>query len=221
MAESVLSRVSRLLSATLEDAVDRMRRAGGDAVMREAIRDAERAIAQVKAELESSMVRRLQAARQQKMFTERAEALTAKAGSALSQGREDLAEAALSRQVDFEEQAKELHVVQQQVREEERRLEVGLAALAARKHQMEDALQAFLVSRGEVIVGGDRATRPGRSAEKMVDAAEQAFGRAMAGAGAAGFPRVDADIINRLAQLEGMQKSAIIAERLAALKASA
>ncbi len=221
MAKSVLSRVSRLLSATLEDAVDRMRRAGGDAVMREAIRDAERAIAQVKAELESSMVRRLQAARQQKMFTERAEALTAKAGSALSQGREDLAEAALSRQVDFEEQAKELHVVQQQVREEERRLEVGLAALAARKHQMEDALQAFLVSRGEVIVGGDRATRPGRSAEKMVDAAEQAFGRAMAGAGAAGFPRVDADIINRLAQLEGMQKSAIIAERLAALKASA
>ena len=221
MAESVLARVSRLLSATLEDAVDRMQRAGGDAVMREAIREADRAIEQVKAELEATMVRRLQAARQQKMLTERAEALTAKAGLALGQGREDLAEAALSRQVDFEDQAKALDAVQQQVREEERRLEVGLAALGARRRQMEDALQAYLISRQEAMAGGDGPPRPGRSAEKMVDAAEQAFGRAMAGAGAAGFPRVDADIINRLAQLEGMQKSAIIAERLAALKASA
>jgi phage shock protein A len=122
MAESILARVSFLLSATIEDAVDRMQRAGGDAVMREAIREADRAIEQVKAELEATMVRRLQAARQQKMLTERAEALTAKAGLALSQGREDLAEAALSRQVDFEDQAKALDAVQQQVREEERRL---------------------------------------------------------------------------------------------------
>ena len=221
MAESILARVSFLLSATLEDAIDRMQRAGGAAVMHDSIRDAERAIEQAKVELEASMARRLQAARQQKMFTERAEALTAKAGSALGQGREDLAEAALSRQVDFEEQAKALHALQQQVREEERRLEVGLAALAARKRQMEDALQAFLVSRGEAIVGGDRATRPAGSAEKIVDAAEQAFGRAMAGAGAATFPRLDADIISRLARLEGMQKSALIAERLAALKAGA
>jgi len=40
MAESIFARVSRLLSATVEDAVDRMEQAGGDAVMREAIRGA-------------------------------------------------------------------------------------------------------------------------------------------------------------------------------------
>ena len=106
MAESIFARVSRLLSATVEDAVDRMEQAGGDAVMREAIREADRAIDQVKAELESTMARRLQAARQQKMLTERVEELTTKAKFALGQGREDLAEAALSRQVDFEAQAK-------------------------------------------------------------------------------------------------------------------
>ena len=76
MAESIFARVSRLLSATVEDAVDRMEQAGGDAVMREAIREADRAIDQVKAEREATMTRRLQAARQQKMFTERAEELT-------------------------------------------------------------------------------------------------------------------------------------------------
>jgi phage shock protein A len=60
MAESIFARVSRLLSATVEDTVDRMEQAGGDAVMREA----DRAIDQVKAELQSTMARRLQAARQ-------------------------------------------------------------------------------------------------------------------------------------------------------------
>jgi phage shock protein A len=219
MAESIFARVSRLLSATVEDAVDRMEQAGGDAVMREAIREADRAIDQVKAQLESTMARRLQAARQQKMLAERAEELTTKARFAVSKGREDLAEAALSRQVDFEVQAKELDAVQQQAHEEEQRLEAGLAALGARKRQMEDALQAYLVSRREAASGGDGPTRPDRSAEKKVDAAEQAFDRAMAGAGGVGFARADADTINRVAEIDGLQKSATIAERLAALKA--
>ena len=217
MAESIFARISRLLSATVEDTVDRMEQAGGDAVMREAIREADRAIDQVKQE--STMARRLQAARQQKMLTERAEELTTKAKFALGEGREDLAEAALSRQVDFEAQAKKLDAVQQQAREEEKRLEDGLAALNARKRQMDDALQAYLVSRRQAAHGGDGPSRPDRSAEKKVDAAEQAFERAMTGAGGAGFARADADTINRVAEIDGMQKSATVAERLAALKA--
>ena len=219
MAESIFARVSRLLSATVEDAVDRMEQAGGDAVMREAIREADRAIDQVKAELESTMARRLQAARQQKMLAERAEELTAKAKFSLGQGREDLAEAALSRQIDFEVQAKELASLQQRTREEEQRLEDGLAALSARKRQMEDALQAYLISRREAAHGGDGPARPDRAAEKQVDAAERAFDRAMAGAGGVGFARADAETINRVAEIDVMQKSATVAQRLAALKA--
>jgi phage shock protein A len=219
MAESIFARVSRLLSATVEDAVDRMEQAGGDAVMREAIREADRAIDQVKGQLEATMARRLQAARQQRMLNERVDDLTEKARFALSEGREDLAEAALSRQVDFEAQAKKLDAVLSQAREEEQRLEDGLAALKARKGQMEEALSAYLVSRREAALGGDGPTRPARSAEKKVDAAEQAFDRAMAGAGGVGFTRADAETINRVAEIDGLQKSATVAERLAALKA--
>jgi phage shock protein A len=219
MTESIFARVSRLLSATVEDAVDRMEQAGGDAVMREAIREADRAIEQVKAELETTMARRLQAARQQKMLIERAEELTTKAKFALGQGREDLAEAALSRQVDFETQAKSLETLQQEARQEEQRLETGFAALSARKREMEDALQAYLASRRQATVEGQRTQKPDRSAEKIVDAAEQAFDRAMAGAGGVGFARADADTINRVAEIDGLQKSATVAERLATLKA--
>jgi phage shock protein A len=219
MSESIFARVSRLLSATVEDAVDRMEKAGGDAVMREAIREADRAIDEVKVEHQSTMARRLNAARQQKMLTERAGELTTKATFALKEGREDLAEAALSRQLDFEAQAEKLDAVQQQAREEEQRLEDGLAALNTRKRQMEDALQAYLISQREAALGGDGPTRPNRSAEKKLDAAEQAFDRAMTGAGGLGFTRADGDTINRVAEIDGMQRSATVAERLAALKA--
>ena len=59
-----------------------------------------------------------------------------------------------------------------------------------------------------------------RSAGKKVDAAEQAFDRAMAEAGGLGLTRGDADTINRVAEIDGLQKGATVAERLAALKAA-
>ena len=170
-----------------------MEQAGGEAVMREAIREADRAIDQVKAEHEATMARRLQAARQQQMLAERVEELTDKANFALGEGRDDLAEAALTRQIDFEAQAASLDQVQAQAREEEPQLEDGLAALQARKRQMEDSLAA----------SSPRAARP-RSAATVAAArpigrqeshgAEQAFDRAMAGSGGVGFTRADADI---------------------------
>jgi len=63
---------------------------------------------------------------------------------------EDLAEAALSRQVDFEAQAKKLDAVQSQARDEEQRLEDGLSALKARKAQMEELDEVLDFASGAV-----------------------------------------------------------------------
>lgn len=219
MAETIFARISRLLSATVEDSVDRLEKAGGEAVMREAIREADRAVDQVKAEREAVMSRRLQAARQQGLLAKRVEELNGKARFAIDEGRDDLAEAVLSRQIDFEAQGEKLGELQAQAREEEVRLEEGLAALKTRKTQMEDALSAYLIARREASQGGDGPSRPERSAEKKIESAEQAFDRAMTGAGGLGLSRADADTVNRVAEIDVMQKSAAIAERLAALKA--
>jgi phage shock protein A len=219
MSESIFTRVSRLFSASVEDSVDRMEKAGGDAVMREAVREADRAIDAVKAQAEAAMARRLQAARQQKLLGEKVAELTAKAQFAVTSGRDDLAEAAITRQVDFEDQARKLDAVQDQAREEEARLADGLTALEARKSQMQDALSAYEISKREAALGGDGPSQPERSASKKVDAAEAAFDRAMSSAGGIGFTRSDAKTINGVAEIGAMQKSATVAERLAALKA--
>lgn len=218
MSESIFSRISRILSASVEDAIERLEAAGGPAVMREAVREAERAIDQAKAELESITVRRLQAARQQQLLAKRIEDLGGKAAFAVDEGRENLAEAALSRQIDFETQARALDDVQAQVRVEEAELEAGLAALVARKGQMEEALAAFEVSKGEAGNGSGSMRREHTPGQRL-DVAEKAFERAMKGVGGVGFTPAEAGTIHRVAEIDALQKSAAVAQRLAALKA--
>ncbi|HKG83144.1 MAG TPA: hypothetical protein VKB16_08320 [Beijerinckiaceae bacterium] len=59
MAESIFLRVRRLISGSIEDSVDAMERAGGTSVMREAIREVDRAIDEVRSEHEAATARRL------------------------------------------------------------------------------------------------------------------------------------------------------------------
>lgn len=160
MAEPVYLRVRRLLSASVEDSVDRMERAGGAAVMREAVREVDRAVDDVRAEHEAAIARRLNAARQQRLLRERATALDGKARLALSSAREDLAEAALSRQIDFEAQAERLDRVQTDAAEEAARLEECLTALQERKALMQEELAAFEQAQRDAALGGDGPGAP-------------------------------------------------------------
>jgi phage shock protein A len=218
MAEPIYLRVRRLLSATVEEAVDNMERAGGATVMSEAVREVDRALDEVRGEQEAATARRLQAMRQQRLLRERAAALADKARFALQSGRDDLAEAALSRQLDFEAQAERLGAVQTAAQEEAGRLEECVAALATRKAEMEEALTAFQAAQREAALGGAGSPGKSRNVERKVERAEQAFDRAMAGAGAA-FSRADGKAAAKVAEIDVMQKSAAVAERMAALRA--
>lgn len=221
MTETIFSRVARLLSARVEDSIDRMEQAGGVAVMREAIREVDRAIDDVRADHEAAAVRRLQAARQQKMLHERCGQLGEKAKFALAESREDLAQAAVSRQIDFEQEAGKLTKVQEGAHAEEVRLEESLVVLKARKLEMEDRLAALIVSKADAPMGSESALHPKPSVETKVARAEQAFDRAMGGSGGAGFTRADAQTIQRVAEIDSLQKNAAVAERMMKLKQSA
>lgn len=219
MGESIFVRVGRLISAGIEDAVDAMERAGGSSVMREAIREVDRVIDEVRAEQEAAMARRLQAVRQQRMLHQKVAELDEKARFAIAENRDDLAEAAVARQLEFEAQAGQLNALQTEAAGEETRLEECLTALTMRKSQMEEALSAFETARREAAIGGDGPARPNRGLERKVERAEEAFERAMAAAGgASGISRADARAAEKVAQIAVMQKSAAIAQRMAALR---
>ena len=142
-----------------------------------------------------------------------------KARFAVDEGRDDLAEAALVRQVDFEAEIGKLVKVQESTGEEEAKLEDSLASLRSRKAQMEDALRAYGEARAEASMGGDKGFHLQQEIDRKVERAESAFDRAMGGAGGVNFTRADADTINKVSELDGLQKSASVQQRLAALKA--
>lgn len=219
MSESIIARVRRIISGSIEDTVDGMERAGGTSVMREAVREVERATDEVRAEHEAAVARRLQAVRQQRLFRERLAGLEEKARFALGEGREDLAEAAITRQLDFEAQAERLDAVQAEAEVEAKRLEECLIALADRKRQMDETLDAFESARRDAAFHGDGRARPDRTTGRRVERAEAAFDRAMAGAGGSvGTMRADARAAAKVAEIDAMQRGAVIAERLAALR---
>lgn len=220
MAESLFARVQRILSAKVEDTVDRMESAGGEGVMREAIREVDRAIDELRGNHDEAMARRLLAARQQEMVKAKVAELGDKAAFAVAQGRDDLAEAALARQVEFEGEIGKLDKVQESSREQEQKFVDAVTALRTRKQQMQEVLDAFVEARSEATVGGDGALHLARSIDKKVENAEAAFDRAMGGAGGTNFSRSDADTINKVAELDGLQKGSEVASRLAALKAA-
>lgn len=222
MTESVFKRVKRIVSAKVEDSIDAMERSGGTAVMREAIRETDRAIEEVKRERDEVTVRRLQAVRQQKMFKDRLEALTEKAEYALSEDREDLARAALSRQVDFEAQIANLGKTESLASEQEREWEEALAELEVRKARMEEELSAFEAARAELGITDDNGSSSRRDAARKIDRAEAAFNRAMGGAGGSvGIAKVDVATASSLAELDTMQKNQEIDDRLNALRKKA
>lgn len=220
MAESIFLRVRRLCSARIEETVDRMEIEGGDTVMREAIREVDRAIDEIRAQQTAAMGRRLQAAKQQAMVEGKIAELGNKARFAVESGRDDLAEAALTRQVDFEAELEKLKRTQGSTADEEAKLEDSLASLRSRKVQMEDALRAFGEARAEASMGGDKGFHVQQGIERKVEQAEAAFDRAMGGAGGVNFTRADADTINKVSELDQLVKGSSVKDRLAALKAS-
>jgi phage shock protein A len=218
MAEVLSKRISRLFFSGIEGAVDRLEIASNENVMRETIREVDRAIDLVQADYEAVVTRRLHAVRQQRMLRARAVELEEKAMFALGEDRADLAEAALVKQVDCETEDAKLDTVQAACQGDETRLAENLAALKARKDDMAQALADFLEARRNVALGGDGATRVPCDIETQVRHAEQAFGRALQGAGGVDVAHADADVAHRIAEIDVMRKRATVASRLASLR---
>jgi len=187
--------------------------------MREAIRETERAIEDVKSERDEATLKRLQAIRQQKLYRDRLDDLTEKAEYALDEGREDLARAALSRQVEHETQIQNLEKVEGRAAEQEREWEETLAQLEMRRARMQEELEAFEVTQAELGIDSDTGINQKRNSERKIDRAEAAFNRAMVGSGGlAGIDRLDIETTQSLVELDTMRRDQVITDRLTALR---
>ncbi|MBY6242018.1 PspA/IM30 family protein [Methylosinus sp. Sm6] len=222
MTESIATRVKRILSASIADLVDRLEAAQGESVMKETIREIELVIDEARVESGRAAAKRLQAVRQAQMTRDKIADLARRAKEALEESREDLAEAAISRQIDLEAQIVALAGAECDAGNAEDAIERDIAALTARKKEMEESLAAFVSSRREAERNMGFKPEGGMTPDRRAENAAAAFDRAMK-ATAGDMPAmapVRAETSAQLAELDVLLRQKQVAERLAALKAS-
>lgn len=223
MSDNLISRVKRLVSGGVNNIVDAVENSTPETVMKEAIREVDSAIDQVRHEL-GEVIAAKHLANQRLMETNsKHEDLTGKVNVAVQEGRDDLAEAAIGRQIDLESQ---IPVIENAIRDagaQEVELEQYIAALQARRREMEEELRSFEAAQKAANgnINGQNNGRPNNNTERSVENAENAFGRVMSSkSGIPGADPVERDTASKLAELEKISRENRVHERLAAIKAN-
>jgi phage shock protein A len=214
MSETLFVRVKRIVSANINDVVDNMEKAQAEIVMKEAIREVDKATDEVRAELGKAMAKGHHANSTIEQTKKKIADLSEKAKFAIEQKRDDLAEAALARQIDLEVQIPVLDAVIADAKTEQGKLEEFVAALNGRKREMQADLKSFEEAR--IANAADAASTMG----DRVNKAEAVFDRAMKSASGLEAVRTPGTAV-KIAELEQLARARSIADRLADLKKSA
>jgi phage shock protein A len=210
-------RVKRLVSGGANMIVAAVEAMAPEMVMDEAIREIDRAIADVRSELGLVLTRQYHATQRLAAENERHESLKEKIRIALKEGRDDLAEAGVGQLLDIEAQVPVLEATALETRSAQTELEAFIAALQARKREMMAERNAYRSARSSAETAAESAAP---SVRQRVQNAQSAFDRAMDGAGgvALGGSAADPKTAKVNAELEELARRNRIKERLAALK---
>jgi phage shock protein A len=222
MSESLVARVKRLVSGGVNSLVDAVENASPELVMKEAIREIDRAIDEVRDELGLVIANKHHANKRMMSASAKHEELGESVRLAVSESRDDLAEAAISRQLDLEAQMPILEQALHEASAREKELEGYIVALQGRRREMEADLATFVSSRKAEGSGAPEGSRAdsGRRAERKADKAQSAFDRVLISAtGIPGSASGDRATAAKIAELEKVSRENRIRERLAAAKA--
>lgn len=224
MKENIAGRVSRIISGSVNALIDAVENAAPETVMEEAIREVDGAIDEVRTELGRVIASKHLANTRLMEENRKHEELTEQIELAVQEEREELAEAAISKQMDIEVQIPVLESAIADGIAQEQELEGYISALQAKKREMREELKSFRSSQaatGAAEAGQGGAGSSSGGVETKVAKAQAAFGRVMENA--TGVPS-GADVSDsaqaaKLAELEDLARQNRIKERLAAIKA--
>lgn len=220
MSETLSRRVGRLVSGGFHALIDAAENLAPEAVMNESIREIERAVDEVRAELGKVLAQKHLAAKKMADESNRHEAIDANLQAAVDAGRDDLAEAGIAEQMDIEARLPILENTIADCAAQEKELEGFIAALQAKKREMQQQLQDWRAAQQSMSTGktaggnGSDLNRIARDAEKSGNAFDRVMGRQNSV-----HSSTDAAQLAKLKELEDLSRNHRIAERLAALKA--
>jgi phage shock protein A len=221
MLETHSSKVRRLLRGVVADALESIENRNALLVMREAAREIEREIDDAKSEIGNLASRRLIATKQEAAAQIKIDELTEKAKFALQEGRRDLAEALLARQLDIETNIPKLAAIQKDASERESARQQALAGLETRKQEMDADIAAISSSIANATALSEASPARSDNPQARSEAASQAFDRAKSTlADCATLPSATPDAAKKIAEIDALLRQRELADRMAKLQAS-
>ena len=219
MADSLKTRVGRVIAGSVHALIDKIEDQAPEAMMEQQLREADAVIDEVRHELGRVSANRHLAQQQHAKLNGDHERLRAQIDEALAAGREDLARAAVARQLDIEAQIPVLETTLADLARQEQELQGYTAALLAKKREMQEAISAFRASRA----ASQSAATPAGAASvesrmgKVSDAFDRLYERqtGLSGTQRAGSLQQAA----QLKELDDLVRDNKIAERMAKIKA--
>lgn len=219
MADSIATRVSRIISGSAHALLDKAEDLAPEAVMAQSIREIEQVVGEVRADLGKAEAARHLVLTQIAKLNAEHEQLNERVELAVAQDRDDLASAAIGRQTDIEDLLPVLQKSLDEQTERAKELESFIVALNAKKRELDQALTDYQATLATQASGASPTGGPDRKAR--VEEAESSFSRVMARqTGAAGIVSGISSDAAKLKELAEMQRGNRIAERLAAVKAT-
>jgi phage shock protein A len=218
MADSLASRVTRILAGSAHAFLDVVEDMAPEAMMRQAVREIDQVMGEVRADLgKVEAAKHLITSQINKLNTE-SEQLAAHVETALNRGEDDLARAGIERQTLIDDQSPVLQRSLNEQQEKARELEGYITALLAKRREMESELQQYLASRAHA---GSASSPAGKAnQDSRVEDARSAFDRVLARqTGVSGLNPANAGDALKLKELQDLARRNRIEERLAQLKA--
>jgi phage shock protein A len=219
MADSIATRVSRIIAGGAHALLDKAESIAPEASMAQSLREVEQVVAEVRGDLGKAEAAKHLVLTQIARLNAEHEGLAEKVETALACSRDDLAKAAIGRQADIEDLLPVLQKSLDEQCEKARELESYIVALSAKKRELEQLLDDFRESQHAPNPADPPGDGPDR--QTRVENAAASFNRVLVRqTGASGLVGTGGGDAAKLKELAELQREHRISERLAAFKAS-
>lgn len=177
MADSLKSRVGRLIAGSAHAWVERLESLAPQAMMDQSIREVGAVVDEVRHELGRVSANRHLAQQQHARLNAQHAELSEQSRQALIAGREDLARAAVARQLDIEAQIPVLEATLAEHARNEEELKGYVGALLAKQREMADAVAEFVRGRAGPGPNAQAGLPPAAGVQHRLASATESFDR--------------------------------------------
>ncbi|MGO4706180.1 PspA/IM30 family protein [Microvirga sp. 2MCAF38] len=214
--EGILSRVGRLVAGLAHATIDKAEQKDPVAVVEQAIREIDREAEAARAALGKHTAEQHRLESRVRELNTELSSLSSKIGTALAQGREDLAKVGIERQIDIEAQIAALQVagadVSERMQDAQRAVQAVIAARREGEARLAELKRSFAQEQASrsTGIGMPRSVSPEDKALRALEAISRITGVPASG---------DTPNASEMNALERLHRDQTVAERLAAFKA--